>query len=398
MIQMIGIRKNVEVHIREKLSILSGDLESTLKDMRKFCNEVVIISTCNRTEIYFTSDKQDQTMLEYVFKVLKWDNAYMEHVFYLKQQEVVKHLLEVSCGFHSKILGEDQILGQIKKAFEASQHAKMAGKYLSRLFQTAIVCSKHFRNKAKLHEIPISSSSIVIREAKKRNIKKYLILGYGEVGKLTAKYILDSDYDMLYIAVRNAGKVDITGPKICVVDFIDRADYYKEVECIISCTGAPDIVVNERELPAKNLLIFDLAVPRDVEQSITELSNIELYDIDKISAMHDETCLRRKALMESNRYLIAESVAKYMQWLEMDSLAPVISRMSDSANHISSERLKSFRNKMHTKDNLQLAETLIRSTSNAFLNRAIEILQDEHQNGRGEECLRIVKKMFQIEI
>jgi glutamyl-tRNA reductase len=397
MIQVIGIRKNVEVHIREKLSILSTNLEDVTKELLMICNEVVILSTCNRTEIYFSAPDYNKDMLEGIFTILKWDKVYMEHVFYLRQNEAVKHLLEVACGFHSKILGEDQILGQIKKSFEFAKNSGAAGKYLSRLFQTSITCSKQFRNKSLLQEMPISSSSIVIKEAKKRNVRKYMIIGYGEVGQLIAKYILDNEFDILYIAVRNPDSVDISGPNIKVVDFRARMEYYQDVECIISCTGAPGIVLQKAELPQKRYLIFDLAVPRDVEESIADMCDVELYDIDMVSALHDETYTKRKISMESNRYIINEAMESYVEWLDIDSLAPVIQKMSQSAHNVSAERLRSFRNKMNTKDNLELAETMIKSTSNAFLNRAIEVLKDEYLNGRGEECLNIVKKIFQIE-
>lgn len=397
MIQMIGIRKNTEVHIREKLTVMPANLEYATKELLTICKEVIIVSTCNRTEIYFSADDHNKGIVETIFDILKWDSLYMEHIFHLKQNEVVRHLLEVACGFHSKILGEDQILGQIKKSFEFAKRINSAGKYLSRLFQEAITCSKKFRNKSKLQEIPISSSSIVIREAKKRNVRKYMILGYGEVGKLTAKYILDSGYDMLYIGVRNPDSVDIAGENIKVVDFGARSDYYKEIECIISCTASPGIVVKKEELPQKSLLIFDLAVPRDVEESIAGLGNVELFDIDKVSALHDETYMKRKASMESGKYIINEAIEKYKEWLDLDSLSKTIQMMSESANIVSTKRFKTFKNKMHTKDNLELAEILIKSTSNAYLNRSIEVLKDEYLNGRGEECLNILKKIFQID-
>jgi len=397
MIQMIGIRKNVKVHIREKLSIMNDDLESVMDRLRVLCKEVVVISTCNRTEIYYIAESNGAGTIGAIFEVLRWDKAYTEHVFHLMHKDAVKHLLEVACGFHSKILGEDQILGQIKNAFGLAKQMGTSGKYLSKLFQTAITCSKQFRNKSQLHRFPVSSSSIVVREAKQRNVRKYMVLGYGDVGKLTAKYILDSGCEQMYIAVRNPEKVDISGHNIKVIDFAVRNNFYQEVECIISCTAAPHTVVKKEDLPGNHLLIFDLAVPRDVEENTVELDNVMLYDIDKVSALSNAFSMKRKDLMESYRYIISEAIVGYLQWLDIDRIAPVIHSMKEISRYESSSRLKSFKNKMHTRNHLELAEMLIESASNEFVHRAIDVLKDEYKNGRGEECLELVRKIFRIE-
>lgn len=397
MIQMIGIRKNVEVGIREKLSLAGDRLPSALAAMAAVSQEAVILSTCNRTEIYFFSEKHGEKMVNQVFDSLQWESSYREHTFYKQEHSAVLHLLEVACGFHSKLLGEDQILAQIKGALAAAQKTKAAGKYLYRLFQGAIACSKQFRTQSELMGMPVSASAIVMQEAQKRGMRKYMLLGFGEVGQLTAKYILNSEYEMLYIAVRDLQKVNISGPKIKAVAFKERGAYYQEIDCLISCTGAVEAVVQKKDLPEKPLLIFDLAVPRDVEEEVGQLPDVALYDIDKISALQDETYKLRKAKMESRRHMLQEAADQYLNWLKLNEVTGVFSQMQESARHVSSKRLKSFKNKMHTKDTLQLAETLINSTSNAFLNRSIEVLKEECREGGGEECLRIIKKIFQVE-
>ncbi len=394
MIQLIGLRSNIEVSIREKLSIIEKHNKEYLRKLLSICEEAVIISTCNRTEIYFKSKVYDENIVEKIFKVLKWDLELIKCTFYLKDRDVVRHLMEVACGFHSKILGEDQILGQVKTAYQSSLEIKGVNKELQRLFHLAITCGKEFKVKSELYKIPVSSSSIVIKESRKRGIRNFMILGYGDVGSLTAKYILSDDLDSLYIAVRNINSVLIADSRVKVISFEERKKYYKNIECIISCTSAPGSVVVKEELPDKELLVFDLSVPRDVHQSVYTMDNIQVYDIDKISTIDDENRIKRKKIMIKNRYIIEKYIKDFYKWKELRKITPYIKRLKKYGEEIYKDRYITFKNKKTTKDTEVLAEMLLKSTSDAYINRAIEVLKEEQLKGRAQECLSILERIF----
>ena len=207
MIQLLGIKKNTEVEIREKLSLSQKKREVYSKELIKYFDEVVILSTCNRTEIYFNGSLKGEEGLKKIFEVLNWDINLREYCFYLNEKETVRHLMEVVCGFHSKILGEDQILGQIKDAYHLADELGSVKHELQRLFQEAITCGKKFRTEGKLYEIPVSSASIAISEAIKNDSKRIMVIGYGEVGKLVVKYALSNDIKELNIVVRKVESV-----------------------------------------------------------------------------------------------------------------------------------------------------------------------------------------------
>ena len=135
MIAVLGIKKDIPLHIREKFSIKSKLREKALNDLKNKLDEVVILSTCNRTEIYFNCD----TGLTISFNALGWDKSLREYIFYITEQEAIKHLFKVICGFHSKILGEEQILGQVKDAYMASLETNSVNLELQRLFQERII-------------------------------------------------------------------------------------------------------------------------------------------------------------------------------------------------------------------------------------------------------------------
>jgi len=394
MIQLIGLKPDVKIEIREKLSIIPKRQERCLNALVNICDEVVILSTCNRIEIYFKS--KDEDIVKKIFRALNWDENLIKCVFNYTGEKAIKHLMEVVCGFDSLLLGEDQILGQVRDAYEVAKEAKATKKEFQKLFESAIACGKKFRTKSKISEIPISSSSMVVKKAIDMDIKNFMILGFGVVGELTSKYILEGKTNLLYIAVRDAQKVTIKDPRVKIIPFNDIPKYYEKVECVISCTTAPHTVVRLNELPSKHLLLFDLAVPRDIEEVVSENPLYEVYDIDKLGDIHDANFKRRKVSMKGNRYIVDKAIKDFIEWKSIEELSPFIKKIKHNGDDVYKERLETFKHKKETKDNEKLAEILLKSTSNAYVNRAIQVLKEEHLKGRSEQCEDIISRIFQL--
>ena len=397
MIQLIGIQHNVEVEIREKLSITPRKCERVTKHLLDLCEEVVVLSTCNRTEVYLNADAHDEQFIQEVFEYLGWDYTYRRYTFYLSEQEAINHLFEVVCGFDSMLLGEDQILGQIKNAYELSLDLQAVSGKMLRLFQNVITCGKDFRCQTNLCNIPVSLASMVVREARKKNKKRFMLLGFGDIGQLVAKYILCDDFDALYIAVRNVDVVDIQHEKVEAVSFHDKTEYFDQVDCMISCTSAPHLVIKKEDVPdliGHELLIFDMAVPRDVSEEVRHIEQIQLYDTDQIGHLQDEHYQKRKEVMYENKSIIDEYIREFEEWCKLKEITPHIQQIKNSGQTVYEQRYRTFQNKKDAKDNEILAEMLLKSATNVFVNKAIKVLKEEHLEGRGEECLRILAKIF----
>ena len=403
MIQLIGLKPDVRIDIREKLSIIPKHQEKCLKALLSICDEAVILSTCNRVEIYFKS--KDDAVVDKIFSALNWDKNLMKYIFNYKEKKAIQHLMEVVCGFDSLLLGEDQILGQVRDAYEATNALRgskdLAGsmvikKDLQRLFEKATACGKEFRTKSKISDIPVSSTSMVVKQAIDRGYKSFMLLGYGGVGELTSKYLLEGKIEMLYIAVRDIQKINIEDPRVKVIPFVDRHKYYEKVDCVISCTSAPHIVVHLNELPSKNLLLFDLAVPRDIEERVSKDPLYEVYDIDMLRDIHDDNYKKRKASMKENRYIVDKAIKEYIEWKTVKELSPFIKKIKHNGEDVYKERLETFKHKKKTVDNEKLAELLLKSTSDAYVNKAIKVLKEEHLKGRSKECVDIISRIFQI--
>lgn len=395
MIQLIALRDDIGIEIREKFSVIQKRCESSLKNLSKICDEVVLISTCNRTEIYFNSPYEDLDMVEKIFETLNWDKNLTKYVFHYKEKKVVEHLMEVVCGFHSLILGEDQILAQVKEAYETARKAKTIHKDLQKLFHAAVTCGKEFRTKSSLYKIPVSSSSIAVSESRKKGMNRFMLLGFGEVGKLTAKYIMSGAFEVLYIAVRDTNTVDIKDSRVIVIPFEKRLKYYEEVNCIISCTSAPHTVIKKDDLPNNsNMILFDLAVPRDLDKDVYTLKNVMVYDIDTVSLIDDNNRKLRKNIMEENKFILDKYIEEFEQWQSLQSISQEIIKLKQAGERVYKERYKKFRNKKDTKDTDKLAEVLLKSTSDAFINRAIDVLKEEQLKGRVNDCMRIIQRIF----
>jgi glutamyl-tRNA reductase len=397
MIGLIGIRKNTPLDIREKFIIKPKKYEEYINELLKEMKEVVILATCNRTEIYFNASFNEEELLKKIFDIFNWDNDYKQYIFITTSKDVYRHLFEVCCGFHSKILGEDQILGQIKNVYEESLNIKAVTLELHRLFQEAITCGKRFRKEAKLFEIPVSSSSIVVNESISNGCTKFMVLGYGEVGKLVVKYLLSHGVKRIYLVVRNNKiKDEIQDERIKIIGFEEKNKYIDEVECIIGCTSAPHAVVNKSDINEKGnkLIIYDLSVPRDVEKEVALLDRAEVYNIDTISRINDKNKKLRKEKMEENRHIMTKYLKEYEDWLKLRSVSPEIKRLKALGNEISEKRIRTFSHKSNSEKDINLANKLIKSTSDFYINRAIEVIKEEALKGCSEECMKIIEQIF----
>lgn len=396
MIQLIGIVKSASVDVREKFSISDKSIMEKLARVKEFCQEVLIINTCNRTEVYFNTWKKDDEIVDDIFQALSWDLDLKKYIFHTKEENVIRHIIELACGLHSKILGEDQILAQIKSAYDKSLSIKVLHGNLQRLFQEAITCGKEFRSEAKLYEIPVSYPSISVSKAIESGKRNFMVLGYGDMGKLAVKYILSNDIDKLYIVVRNKESVkDIEDGRVQVISFEEKNQKLQEVQCIIGCTSAPHVVLRENELQEGNeYIIFDLAMPRDVEKSVALKDRVTLYDVDNIGLIDEENKNLRKERMLKHRYIIDKYIEGFDNWKDIREITPLIKNMKEQGQKVAQERIDSFNHKSSSKDPNKLAESLIKSTSDYYVNRAIEVLKDERLKGSDEECLRIIEKIF----
>lgn len=392
MLWVIGINHKVDIDIRQKFSLTKTKLQEKLIDLKKLANEVIILNTCNRVEIYFFSE--DYIDIEKIFTELGWDKKYM-HLFYIhKDKDCIKHLFEVVCGFDSLIIGEEQIVAQVKEAKEISKLVGGKNPVLERLFEVALKCSKEFRTKSKLNEHPITIASVVGRVIKESNIKKVAIIGLGNIGFLFCNYFKNSDVDKVFLIGRKNEKIDqfvkLNPEKF---GYYDKKETILEAQCLICSTSAPHPVVHKDDIPeGKSLLIFDLAVPRDVDVEVYKLPNVKVIDIDQVHKMDTVNKEFRISKMQENYHIIDKYVDEFIDWLEFRQYKNLIMDMKKHAEQLCKmqvKKLKDFDNQEREK-----IEVLLLRIANLYIDRAVEVLREAHKEGSGEICSNLMRRIF----
>ncbi|WP_039763503.1 glutamyl-tRNA reductase [Caldicellulosiruptor sp. F32] len=392
MLWVVGINHKVEVDIRQKFSLTKTKLQEKLISLKKLANEVIILSTCNRTEIYFFSD--EDVDIEKIFAELGWDKKYM-HLFYIyKDKDCMKHLFEVVCGFDSLLIGEEQIVAQVKEAKEISKLVGGKNPVLERLFEVALKCSKEFRTKSRLNEHPITIASVVGKVLKESNIRKVAIIGLGNIGLLFCNYFKNSDVDKVFLIGRKNERIDqfvkLYPEKF---EYCDKKDAISEAQCLICSTSAPHAVVHKDDIPEeKSLLIFDLAVPRDVDAEVYKLPNVKVIDIDQVHKMDTINREFRISKMQENYHIIEKYIDEFVDWLEFRKYKELIMDMKKHAEQLCKMQVKHLKNV--NSEEIEKIERLLIRVANLYIDRAIEVLKEAHKKGSGEICSNLIKKIF----
>ena len=297
-IAVIGLNQDTaSIQVRNRVAYVESDkIELTTQLLDAGVNELVILATCGRNEIYICDYKEEihektnliiDTLSSFFnFPELK-DFLYVKH-----GNEAMEHLYKVTAGLDSIVLGEDQILGQVKEAHHLSMELGASGKVLNQLFRDAVTTAKRIKTELKMSEHPMSISYIgvkfLLEQMKTFHDKRLLIIGTGKMGRLALKYVMENSPGVVYMTNRNHEKViDMQNeyPMIEMVNYGDKHTILKHVDAVITATASPHYVIQNKDLPEKHkgLHILDLALPQDVNENVTDNPNVVLYNVDSLN-------------------------------------------------------------------------------------------------------------------
>lgn len=408
-VAVVGINhNNTPIEIRERFSFMETmKIESANLLLDGSVKEVIIISTCNRSEIYIASEniqKSIEEVKDFYSEYFKEPKA-KEYLFEKKGREAVVHLYIVSGGLDSMVLGEDQILGQIKEAMEFSIELGFSKKILNRLFMDAIAEGKKIRSQLKISEIPLSTSYIGISLLKERleslKGKKALIIGAGQVGTLAVRYLYEEGLDKIYLSNRNHNRVNTMFEEfkdIIPIEYNQRYEILKEVDILITATAAHHTVikVEEMEEPKSNLYILDLALPRDVDDNVGDMDKVVLYHNDDLQKMSEANLQRREQLSLKAIDIINEDVSKYMHWISTIKIDPVIRSLNERCLSIKDDTMSYINRKIDLdKRDEKIIDKMIMSALKQFTREPINQLKNVDCDD-SEEYIKAMKKIFEI--
>ncbi|RFU65900.1 glutamyl-tRNA reductase [Peribacillus glennii] len=357
--------KTAPVEIREKLSFTEAELADAMKALKnkKSILENVIVSTCNRTEIYAVAD-QIHTSRYYIKEFLsEWfqieKEEFSPYLFVYEGDGAIEHLFKVACGLNSMVLGETQILGQVRSSFMAAQDEGTIGTVFNHLFKQALTLAKKAHAETEINANAVSVSYAAVELAKKifgsLNGKNTLILGAGKMGELAIQNLHSNGADNITVINRTHEKAIALAQR-----FSGHAKKLQELQCalvdtdiLITSTGAKDFVVTEEMMANVNKLrkgrpifMVDIAVPRDLDPELAKYENVFLYDIDDLEGIVQANIQERETAAEKISIMIESEIVEFNQWINMQGVVPVISALRDKALAIQAETMNSLERKL----------------------------------------------------
>jgi glutamyl-tRNA reductase len=356
--------RTAPIELRERVDFSRLGLSDALEALarRNIAREMAILSTCNRSEVYVASDA-DRTvegLFEFFAEYHDVPAADVTpHLYVHHGADAARHLLRVAAGLDSLVVGEPQILGQVKSAYAVASDANFTGTILNRLFHVAFTAGKRVRSETGLGEGAVSVSYAAIALAKKifgdLSGLEVLVLGAGEMAKLTAIHLKAQQVRRMTIASRTRTSAERLASHVSgeVVDWMNLGGAIERADILLTATGAPQAIITRADLArvmktrrGRALFVIDIAVPRDVEPDAGAVDQVFLYNIDDLQGIVKENLARRTAELERADAIIAEETARFAAWLQSRHVIPTVVALRERFESIRKAELQRLRPKL----------------------------------------------------
>jgi glutamyl-tRNA reductase len=418
-IVVVGLNyRTAPVEIREKFAISDHDLPQALTELKqtKSIMECVIVATCNRTEIYAVVDRENlckhyiPNFIEQWFQIPK--EEFTKHLYMYEHEKAIEHLFRVTSGLDSMVIGETQILGQVRDAFLLSQSMKTTGSFFNTLFKQAVTLAKRAHSETGIGDNPVSVSYAAVELGKRifgtYTGKTVMIIGAGKMSELTVKHLYANGAGKVIVVNRTYERAVELAEKFngipCTID--DMLIRLAEVDIVISSTGAPGYVLTPEQLQpilqkrkSRPLFMMDIAVPRDLDPRISDLSNVFLYDIDDLEAIVANHLQERRKEAVKIEEMIKIEMELFEQWTQTLGVSPVIQALQTKANLVHEETMDSLLKKLPDLEDreIKLIRKLTKSMVNQMLRDPILRVKEMAGERRGDEAVDLFTKLFALE-
>ena len=409
-IGVIGINHNLApINIREHVSFTDiQKIEAINYFLDRDIEEVVILSTCNRSEIYIQAKNIDEKikLVEDFYEEFFNAKGIKEYLFSKKYTSAIEHLFKVASGLDSIVLGEDQILGQVKDAHDFSMQLGSSKKIFNKLFREAVNIAKDIKNTTEISHQPLSISYIGIKflQNKVGNLegKKALVIGVGKMSKLTMKHLEEEKIDTIYVSNRSHGKINQLEDEFKTIVPIRYEDRYKvmnDIDIVISATSSPHTVIKYDQIPKiqRKIFMMDIALPRDIDPKINELKNIEVYYINNLKDIYDKNDKKRKELAQIGFKMISEKIEEILEWLDTITIDPTIQSLNDKCLEIREDTLNYIYKKTNLDDrDKKIIDKMLTSALKRLIREPIINLKKTKDKGKREEYIKLIEELFEV--
>jgi glutamyl-tRNA reductase len=385
-IRIFGVsHKTAPIDVREQLAVGPDQLPNALAGLVQEggVSEALILSTCNRTELYCDlSPEANGHPFDWLVRYHGIEPSVLEsHTYTLHEEHAVRHALRVACGLDSMVLGEPQILGQLKQAYQAAVGQGTAGKILNRLFQHSFYVAKQIRTQTAIGENPVSVAFAAVKLAKQIhgdfNDKTALLVGAGDTITLVAHHLRASNIANLIIANRTFERSVELATRFngTAVTLNDLPLHLAKADIVVSSTASRLPLITEgavrtalktrRQAP---MFIVDLAVPRDVEPSAGDVADVYLYSVDDLNQVVGENARLREAAATQAEAMINIQAQSYMDWLQSQDSTQTIVAIRDHADRVKEQLVEKARRRLAAGDD---AEEVINNLANGLVKRLL---------------------------
>ena len=407
-IVLIGVNhKTAPVEVREPMALKGLDQEP-LELFRSVdhVREVLFLSTCNRVEVLFTSSSPGESLAG--LKGIWAEKSGLplgvleEHLYEYRDEDAIRHLFMVASSLDSMVVGEPQILGQLKDAYRHASEQKTTGMVLNRLLHKAFSVAKRVRTETKIGSQAVSISYAAVELARKifgeLGDKVAMLIGAGEMAELAAQHLRAGGIKRLIIANRTLERaVELShelGGEAIGLDEIE--DAMIEADIVISSTGAPGLVLTKEQVkrtmrPRRHRLLFliDIAVPRDIDPGVNDIENVYLYDIDDLKGVVEENKEQRAKEAKKAERMVEAEVLKFLSWMKTLDILPVIQGIQAKAEAIRRRELERSRKRLGglTKEQEEAIDVLTNSIVQKIIHDPIIVLRKNASNEEAAEVL-----------
>jgi glutamyl-tRNA reductase len=407
--------RSAPVEVRERLAFPPCAARGFLRRLGEegVAEEAVLLSTCNRTEVYAVVEDEGARsgILELLAQDRRVDRASLdEDTYWLTDAEAVRHLYRVASSLDSMVVGEGEILGQVREAYRAATEERLTGVVLNRLFHTSLRVGKQVRSETGIGDSSLSVPHVAVKLAEgvfgTLRGRRALVLGAGDMSELLIKHLMSRSVEEVRIANRTPERARRLAERVGgrAVSFDALSDELAGVDVVVSSTGAGDWVVRSETVAAalarreEPLFFIDIAVPRDVDPVIQSLERAFLYDIDDLQAVVERNAGDRSEAAEKGEAMISPAVLEFMSWLSSLHVVPLIKELRDGAEQIRRHELSRALKKMDLSPEEEAAvERMSHSLMNKLLHGPISELKALAEAGHPLESAEVRRRLLALE-
>lgn len=404
---VVGINyKKAQLNIRDKTSFTDAmKLDFFQKAANAGVEQVMVLSTCNRSEVYYFYEQENQqAQVREIYEEAFADISLTEYLIVISGRDAIAYLFRVAAGLESLVLGENQILGQVKEALEYSVTMGHSGKELNKVVRDAVTCAKRIQTKLKISEKPLSVSYIGIQRLNEIcgiQGKKILVIGSGKTATLALKYIFEYQAERVTACSRHYAHAKLLReefPKLQLISYEERYEVMKECDIVISATASPHLVVKRESFsPSGPIVFLDLAAPRDIDVSFAQEPSVDLINLDELQKIVKENEEERKILVKEGGKLIAEDLQETTDWLLSSRIDPTIASLQQRCSEIVEDSFGYLNRKMELSGREQkLLRKVLKASLQRLLREPIRELKHLNTKDEQEEFKKLVEQLFQI--